>query len=102
MLLGVPVFVVIYSGIKNLTRRKLRRSGLPEDYESYENLHHIDPKTGEHIEMPPQPTPEERRAKKAAARAASRAAGAARAERLRSLVMKNARGKNPPDDKDRK
>ena len=63
MLLGVPVFVVIYSGIKNLTRRKLRRSGLPEDYESYENLHHIDPKTGEHIEMPPQPRPEERRAK---------------------------------------
>ena len=47
-------------------------------------------------------TPEERRAKKAAARAASRAAGAARAERLRSLVMKNARGKRPPDDKDRK
>ena len=83
-------------------QRALRRSGLPEDYESYENLHHIDPKTGEHIEMPPQPTPEERRAKKAAARAASRAAGAARAERLRSLVMKNARGKRPPDDKDRK
>ena len=102
MLLGVPVFVVIYSGIKNLTRRKLRRSGLPEDYESYENLHHIDPKTGEHIEMPPQPTPEERRAKKAEAREASRAAGAARAERLRSLIMKDARGKNPPDGKDGK
>lgn len=102
MLLGVPVFVVIYSGVKNLTRRKLRRSGLPEDYESYENLHHIDPKTGEHIEMPPQPTPEERRAKKAEAREASRAAGAARAERLRSLIMKDARGKNPPDGKDGK
>ena len=52
--------------------------------------------------MPPQPTPEERRAKKAEAREASRAAGAARAERLRSLIMKDARGKNPPDGKDGK
>ena len=105
MLLGVPVFVVIYTGVKNLTKRKLRRSGLPEDYVSYENLHHIDPKTGEHIEMPPQPTPEERREKRAQAREASKAAGAARAERLRRLIIKNARGKRPPDgseDKNRK
>ena len=102
MLLGVPVFVVIYTLMKHLTRRKLRRSGLPEDYVSYENLHHIDPKTGEHIEMPPQPTPEERREKRAQAREASKAAGAARAERLRRLIIKNARGKRPPDDKDRK
>ena len=102
MLLGVPVFVVIYTLMKHLTRRKLRRSGLPEDYVSYENLHHIDPRTGEHIEMPPQPTPEERREKRAQAREASRAAGAARAERLRRLIIKNARGKRPPDDKDRK
>ena len=69
---------------------------------SYENLHHIDPRTGEHIEMPPQPTPEERREKRAQAREASKAAGAARAERLRRLIIKNARGKRPPDDKDRK
>lgn len=101
MLLGVPVFVVLYTLVKHLTRRKLRRSGLPEDYVSYENLHHIDPKTGEHIEMPPQPTPEERRAKRAEAREASKAAGAARAERLRRLVIKNARGKRPPDGKDK-
>ena len=98
MLLGVPVFVVIYSGIKSLTGRKLRRSGLPTDYESYENLHHIDPKTGEHVEMPPEPTAEERRANKAASRAASKAAGAARAERLRRLINKNARSDNAPDD----
>ena len=39
----MPVFVVIYSGIKSLTCRKLRRSGLPADYESYENLHHLEP-----------------------------------------------------------
>jgi predicted PurR-regulated permease PerM len=98
MLLGVPVFVVIYTGVKSLTSRKLRRSGLPTDYESYENLHHIDPKTGENVEMPPEPTAEERRAKKAASRAEAKAAGAARAERLRRLINKNARSGNAPDD----
>ena len=82
-----------------LLDRLLRRSGLPTDYESYENLHHIDPKTGEHVEMPPKPTAEERRAKKAESRAASKAAGAARAERLRRLINKNARSESAPDDK---
>lgn len=100
MLLGVPVFVVIYTGIKSLTRRKLRRSGLPADYESYENLHHFEPGSGERVEMPPEPTAEERRERRAESRAASKAAGAARAERLRRLINKNARGGNAPDGKD--
>ena len=100
MLLGVPVFVVIYTGIKSLTRRKLRRSGLPADYESYENLHHFEPGSGERVEMPPEPTAEERRERRAESRAASKAAGAARAERLRRLINKNARGGKAPDGKD--
>lgn len=35
MLLGVPVFVVIYTAINRLVDRKLRRSGLPTEDEAY-------------------------------------------------------------------
>lgn len=45
MLLGVPVFVVIYTGITKLVDRKLHRSSLPTDTESYVHLDHIDPST---------------------------------------------------------
>ena len=51
MLLGVPVFVVLYTFFKNLTNRKLNRSGLPVATEQYVNLDHIDPKTGESVEL---------------------------------------------------
>ena len=47
MLLGVPVFVVIYTGIGNLVNRKLIRSGLPTDTEAYAEFGYIDPKTGQ-------------------------------------------------------
>ena len=47
MLLGVPVFVVIYTGIGNLVNRKLARSGLPTDTEVYGQFGYIDPKTGQ-------------------------------------------------------
>ena len=77
----------------------LRRSGLPADYESYENLHHFEPGSGERVEMPPEPTAEERRERRAETRAASKAAGAARAERLRRLINKNARGGKAPEGK---
>ena len=45
MLLGVPVFVVIYTGIAESVKRKLIRSELPTDMESYIHLDHIDPAT---------------------------------------------------------
>lgn len=45
MLLGVPVFVVIYTGVTMAVDRKLRRSELPTDRESYIHLDHIDPVT---------------------------------------------------------
>ena len=38
MLLGVPVFVIIYTGIKALANRKLERSGLPTDEAFYRKL----------------------------------------------------------------
>lgn len=45
MLLGVPVFVVIYTGIAESVKRKLIRSELPTDMDSYIHLDHIDPAT---------------------------------------------------------
>jgi len=51
MLLGVPVFVVIYSFFKGLTNRKLARSGLPVDTERFMTLDHFDPKTGRPVEV---------------------------------------------------
>ena len=50
MLLGVPVFVVIYTVINEGIERKLRRSDLPVDAESYANLDYIDPITLEPIQ----------------------------------------------------
>ena len=45
MLLGVPVFVVIYTLINNLIDRKLKRSDLPYETEDYIDVDYIDPAT---------------------------------------------------------
>ena len=45
MLLGVPVFVVIYTAITNAVNRKLRKSGLPTETAQYADISHIDPIT---------------------------------------------------------
>ncbi len=45
MLLGVPVFVVIYTVTKAGIDRRLRRSDLPVEAEAYSNLDYIDPVT---------------------------------------------------------
>ena len=45
MLLGVPVFVVIYTGITNLVEKRLARRDLPVEPEAYADLDHIDPVT---------------------------------------------------------
>ena len=45
MLLGVPVFVVIYTIINNSVDRKLRRRDLPHETEAYRDLDYIDPVT---------------------------------------------------------
>ena len=49
MLLGVPVFVVIYTGITILVERKLKKRSLPVDPDDYANLDHIDPVTREPV-----------------------------------------------------
>ena len=47
MILGVPVFVVIYSAMTTLIDKKLKREDLPQDYETYSPLDSIDPATRE-------------------------------------------------------
>ena len=49
MLLGVPVFVVIYTLLDKLISRKLQRSDLPTELDDYQNLDHIDPITREAV-----------------------------------------------------
>ncbi len=50
MLLGVPVFVLIYTLFSTIVNRKLERSGLPTENEVYKKISHIDPESGEIIE----------------------------------------------------
>ena len=64
MLLGVPIFVVIYTFIQHLVDRKLARSGLPVDSEVFKSLDHFDPKTGEPVELQETRRAARRRAKK--------------------------------------
>ena len=45
LLLGVPVFVVIYSLATNLIVKKLKRNDLPWELEDYKELDYIDPAT---------------------------------------------------------
>ena len=52
MLLGVPVFVVIYTGINSLIVKKLKSDDLPVDMAEYNNLDHIDPITRQAVKKP--------------------------------------------------
>jgi len=45
MLLGVPVFVVIYTAITNSVNKKLKKRGLPTETDQYGQISHIDPVT---------------------------------------------------------
>lgn len=58
MLLGVPVFVVIYTFLNNRVESRLKRSDLPWETAAYENLDHIDPLTRQTVKKN-QPAPEE-------------------------------------------
>ncbi len=61
MLLGVPVFVLIYTLFTAIINRKLERSGLPVDSDVYRNMTHIDPETGEIVERDDELIREEKR-----------------------------------------
>lgn len=50
MLIGVPIFMLIYTGVGILIERGLERKGLPVENSFYSNLDHIDPETKAPIE----------------------------------------------------
>ncbi|MBR5342971.1 MAG: AI-2E family transporter [Oscillospiraceae bacterium] len=54
MLLGVPVFVVIYTFIDKLVKKRLERSDLPSEMEDYQTIDHIDAVTHEVIRKTPE------------------------------------------------
>ena len=47
MLLGVPVFVVIYTALTSVVNKQLKNNDLPQDMETYAKLDYIDPATRE-------------------------------------------------------
>ena len=47
MILGVPVFVVIYTALSALVDKQLRRNDLPQDFDTYARLDYIDAATRE-------------------------------------------------------
>ena len=49
MLLGVPIWVCLFTGIKELVNRKLKRSELPTEPAAYMNLDYIDAETNEAV-----------------------------------------------------
>ena len=49
MLLGVPVFVIIYTIVETLVNKKLKRENLPTDADAYQNLDYVDPETLEFV-----------------------------------------------------
>lgn len=53
MMLGVPIFAVLYSIMQGLTRGRLKKRTLPEDTETYENLTGFDAETKEPIYREP-------------------------------------------------
>ena len=64
MLLGVPVFVIIFTFIKSAVNKKLTRSGLPMETDIYKTVDHIDPQTGEIVVFEPRQKRSERKNKK--------------------------------------
>ncbi len=58
MLLGVPLTTVLYSIIKRLNNRWLRRRGLPEDTAFYRDIDHIDWETRQPVYKRPELRPE--------------------------------------------
>ena len=52
MILGVPVFVVLYTFLTRNVEERLKKSDLPWETAQYENLDHIDPVTRQPVKKP--------------------------------------------------
>lgn len=53
MLVGVPLFAVIYAALKTFIESKLAKRELPKDTENYSNLNYIDTETSEFVKHTP-------------------------------------------------
>ena len=76
MLLGVPVFTVIYASFRGLASRKLQNRGLPTETDRYKEIHCFDAETNEPVlksSLPP--VVSERKKRFAERRAEKRAKG---------------------------
>lgn len=65
LIIGIPLFAVIYSFIKNRVKNGLEDKNLPSDSNEYRDIHHIDPETGEAVMFPHPPYVKKKNEKKA-------------------------------------
>lgn len=64
MIIGVPLFAVIYYVIKNLINRKIQERGLPAETALYRNAGSVDPETLEFTELPQEETSKKKKESK--------------------------------------
>lgn len=49
MIIGVPIFSILYSFVNGLIKKKLESKNLPVDSKDYENMDHVDEKSGKPV-----------------------------------------------------
>ncbi len=55
LIIGIPLFAVVYSFIKNRVNKGLKNKDLPDDSNEYRDIHHINEETGEAVMFPHPP-----------------------------------------------
>ena len=63
MIIGVPIFAVIYAGLKTLVNNRLKKNGLPLKTVEYENISFFDLES--QVPIPPEPKPVSKKMAKA-------------------------------------
>ena len=72
MLLGVPVFVVIYAAVNKSIEKRLKENDLPYEEEDYADMDHIDPVTRQIIKKPEGADLQSNRSKRTGGKAGTR------------------------------
>lgn len=55
LIIGIPLFAVLYNFIKNRVRNGLEKKNMPHDSNEYRDIHHFDVETGEAVMFPHPP-----------------------------------------------
>ncbi len=55
LIIGIPLFAVLYSFVKNRVSHRLQKREMPYDSDDYREIHHIDEDTGEPVLFPHPP-----------------------------------------------